>query len=714
MSFSFASTGVPVRASQHPKLSTHMLVGSLLACSTLSSAYSQTEPSSPSTTENMTVIGNHHSFNQSADTASLFKDVAGFSSYATGGTASLPVLNGMADDRVASFVDGMRLSSECPNHMNPALSQIDPDAVATNTAIAGITPVSMGGDSTGGTISVERRAPQFAQKGSILVTGNGRQDWRSNGGASGASGAITVANDTVSLRYNASYSHASNYSAGGRGGHVLSTRYLNYNHAVTAGFRHKNHLFSVTFGQQDTPYEAFPNSYMDETNNRSTFVNGKYTGHFTWGELEARAFWKRTDHAMNMLSDKGGYSATRGMPMNTSGRTVGYAINATVALTQRHSLKMGSSFEHNGLKDWWPPVMNSMMMGPGTFNNLNGAFRDHLGHFLQWNAQWTRRFSTEIGARSDVVMMNTGPVTPYNWHSMMGMADANAARAFNASRRGRTDNNVDVTALARWNPTDQLSLEGGYARKTRSPNLYERYSWGQGGMSSKMIGWFGDGNGYVGSLNLRPEIANTASFTVHLHDQKQRIWDVMVQPFYTYTQHYINVIRVKGLSRGFNLLQFANHNAQSYGINAAAHSLLWNSHRWGTGHISATLSWVRGQDKVTRSSLYQQMPLNSTISLHETRGPWSGHMDVTLVKAKSTVDWVRNEPKTPGYALLGLGAAYHWHFVRLDVSLDNLLNQRYFLPLSGRALSSFPSNGTLPSPVLGVGRSVNLTLRESF
>lgn len=662
----------------------------------------------------MSVVGSRRSFRQSADTVSLFKDVPGFSHYSTGGTASLPALNGMADDRVASFVDGIRLGADCPNHMNPALSQIDPDAIASSTAIAGITPVSMGGDSTGGTISVERRAPQFAQKGNILITGNGRQDWRSNGGGSGASGSVTVANDTVSLRYNASYSHASNYHAGGRGGQVRSTSYLDYNHAVTAGFKHKNHQIALTFGQQDIPYEGFPNSYMDETNNRSTFVNGKYTGHFTWGELDARGFWKRTSHAMNMLSDKGGHSATHGMPMNTDGRSAGYAITATVALSHRHSLKMGSAFEHNGLNDWWPPVMNSMMMGPGTFHNLNGAFRDHLGHFLQWNAQWTDRFSTELGARSDVVMMNTGPVSPYNWTGMMGMADAKAARAFNASHRKRTDNNVDVTALARWNTTDRLSLEGGYARKTRSPNLYERYSWGQGGMSSKMIGWFGDGNGYVGSLNLRPEIANTASFTVHLHDQKQNIWDVMVQPFYTYTQHYINVVRIKGLSRGFNLLQFANHNAQSYGINAAAHTLLWNTHRWGIGHISTTLSWVRGQDNVTHSGLYQQMPLNGTISLHETRGPWSGHVDVTLVKAKRTVDWVRNEPKTPGYALLGLGASYHWRFVRLDASLENLLNQRYFLPLSGRNLSSFPSNGTLPSPVLGMGRSVNLTLRESF
>lgn len=677
-----------------------------------SQAETAKQPTSPNETIN--VRGKKHPFTQGTDTLALFQDTPGFSAYSAGGTSSLPVLNGMADDRVATFVDGMRLTAECANHMNPALSQIDLDSVSNSTAIAGITPVSLGGDSTGGTISVERKAPQFAHPGKILITGQGREDWRSNGGGSGAAGSLTVANDTFSLRYNAAYSHASNYTAGGRGGQVLSTRYLTYNHAITAGIRHKNHLFSLTFGQQDIPYEAFPNQYMDETNNRSTFVNGKYTGQFKTLTLDVRGYWQRVSHAMNMLSDKGGHSATTGMPMNSDGRTVGYSVVATINLTQRHHLKIGSAFEHNRLNDWWPPLMKSMMMGPGTFHNLNGAHRDHLGHFLQWNAQWTPRFSTEIGMRSDIIMMNTGPVSPYNWMGVMGMKDAHAAHIFNAQKRGRTDTNFDVTALARWQALNILTIEGGYGRKTRSPNLYERYAWAEGSMTSKMIGWFGDGNGYVGNLNLRPEVANTTSVTIQLHDPGRHQWSAMVQPFYTYTEHYINVARIGRLSGGFHMLQFENHRAQNYGINAAAQKQLWDTPYWGQGELALHLNWVKGQDHSLHSGLYQQMPLNGTIELHETRGAWNGHINVTLVKAKHTVDWIRNEPRTPGYALLSLGVGYHWRALRLDISLENLLNQRYFLPLGGRALSVVHSTTVPPSSVLGMGRSVNMTLRESF
>ncbi|WP_408737003.1 TonB-dependent receptor [Acetobacter fallax] len=663
--------------------------------------------------EYLSVNGLRVPFVHSPDTTSLFRHSLGFSTYSAGGVSALPVLNGMADDRVATIVDGMRIESACPNHMNPALSYVDPDSVSKAVATSGITPVSIGGDSIGGTIEVERRDPQFAEKGKILVTGHVRGDYRSNGGGSGASGSVTVANDLLSLRYSGSYSHASNYHTGGDGRQVRSTSYLSFNHAVTAGLRKDNHLVAITFGQQDIPYEGFPNQYMDMTNNRSTYVNGKYKGDFDWGTLEARGFWQRVDHAMDMMSDKGGHSATTGMPMDTDSRTAGYSLKATIPLGSNHTLRLGSEFDHNGLNDWWPPLQGSTMMGPDTFHNINNGHRDRLGHYVEWNAQWLPHLSTELGFRNDLVMMNTGPVSPYSWSSMMSMADATAARQFNATSRGRTDTNFDVTALVHWHALDSLMIEGGYARKTRSPNLYERYAWATGNMATSMIGWFGDGNGYVGNLKLTPEVANTASFTLTWHDPEHHAWEIKVQPYYTYTHNYINVVRIGEFSNGLSKLQFVNHNAQSYGINASGSRQLWKTTVFGTGELRANVNWVRGQDLVNHSGLYHQMPTNGTVGLHETFENWTGRVEVTLVKSKSTVDWIRNEPRTPGYALLGIGGSYRWRNFTLDASIDNICNQKYYLPLGGLSLGDYKATGVL-SPLAGMGRSFNLSLTASF
>lgn len=679
----------------------------------LPSSQTADEKTTSSSTEQLTVNGTRHPVSTNPDTASLFRHSLGFSAYSGGGVSALPVLNGMADERVATFVDGMRIPSACPNHMNPAMSYIDPDAVSSAVAIAGITSVSQGGDSTGGTLEVNRKDPLFSSTSKLLVTGHVRGDYRSNGGGSGASGSLTTANDWLSLRYTGSYNHASDYHTGGKERRVLSTSYLSFNHAVTLGIKKENHQLTITAGQQDIPYEGFPNQYMDMTNNRSTFVNGKYKGDFNWGTLEARGFWQRVDHVMNMLSDKGGHTPTTGMPMNTNTRTAGYSIKATIPLGLKHTLGLGSSFDHNGLNDWWPPLMGSMMMGPNTFHNINQGHRDRLGHYIEWKAQWLPRFSTELGLRNDLVMMNTGPVAPYSWTGMMNMADAIAAKQFNAASRGRTDTNFDVTALGRWAILDSLTLEGGYARKSRAPSLYERYSWGQGAMSSSMIGWFGDGNGYVGNLNLKSEIANTLSTTLTWHDPVNYAWELKVQPYYTYTHNYINVMRIGSLSNGLSKLQFVNHNARSYGINSSGFVRLWTAPAFGTGELRANLNWVRGQDLVTHSGLYHQMPANGSISLHETYKNWTGRVEVTLVKAKNTVDWLRNEPRTPGYALLGLGGSYHWRVFTLDASVENLLNQNYYLPLGGLSLGDYRATGVL-GPLAGLGRSFNMSLTASF
>ena len=89
------------------------------------------------------------------DTAQLLDAQPGVSLYGNGGVSSLPAIHGMADDRVRIKVDGMDLISACANHMNPPLSYIDPSNVGSIKVFAGITPVSMGGDSIGGTISVD-------------------------------------------------------------------------------------------------------------------------------------------------------------------------------------------------------------------------------------------------------------------------------------------------------------------------------------------------------------------------------------------------------------------------------------------------------------------------------------------------------------------------------------------------------------------------------
>ena len=102
-------------------------------------------------------------------------------------------------------------------------------------------------------------------------------------------------------------------------------------------------------------------------------------------------------------------------------------------------------------------------------------------------------------------------------------------------------------------------------------------------MSVSMNGWFGDGNGYTGNLDLRPEVAHTVSATAGWHDAEKKGWELKVTPYLTRVHNYIDVNRpviADGgdgctadnltATSGFVTLQFANHAA-------AAESAQWLS-----------------------------------------------------------------------------------------------------------------------------------------
>ena len=151
-----------------------------------------------------------------SDTASLLRSTPGVSLYGAGGASSLPAIRGLADDRLRIKVDGMDLVASCPNHMNPPLSYLDPTMVDTLKVYAGITPVSVGGDSIGGTIIAETPAPEFAAPGEApLVTGRLSGFYRSNNQARSASLAASYATETFQLAYSGSLARADNYRAGG-------------------------------------------------------------------------------------------------------------------------------------------------------------------------------------------------------------------------------------------------------------------------------------------------------------------------------------------------------------------------------------------------------------------------------------------------------------------------------------------------------------------
>lgn len=668
-----------------------------------------------------------------SDTAKLLDGQPGVSFYGAGGVSNLPAIHGMADDRVRVKVDGMDLISACANHMNPPLSYIDPSSVGSVSVYAGITPVSVGGDSIGGTIQVNSQAPEFAKVGQgTLLKGQAGVLYRSNGNAQGANLAATIASENLSMMYAGStvksgnYTAAQNFKAAGPaatgrgwlgGNEVGSSLYQANNQSVGFALRHENDLVEVKLGLQEIPYQGFPNQRMDMTGNNSKQANLRYSGQYQWGVLETRVYNENTHHRMNFLEDKQFvYGTAPGMPMETKGRNTGALVKADIALSEQDILRLGSEYQRYRLDDWWA-ASGTGGMSPNTFWNISNGQRDRFDVFAEWEARWNPRWISQLGARSETVKMNTGTIQGYNT-SATYLASANA---FNALDRQRTDNNLDLTALARYTPNTSGTYEAGYAVKTRSPNLYERYTWSnKSTMVLNMNNWFGDGNGYVGNPNLKPEVAHTLSMAGSWHDAAKEAWETKISPYYTRVENYIDAVACPTCAvrtDGFVNLSLANQTARLYGADISGHMMLITRSDYGSFGTSGVLNYVNGKNLTTGHNLYNIMPVNLKLAIEQRFGNWTNSIEAKLVAAKTKVQAVRKEIRTGGYGLLNFYSSYEWKQARLDIGLENLLNKFYTSPLGGAYVGQGATMGSgVPYGTLvpGMGRSINTSLTVKF
>ncbi|WP_373509866.1 hypothetical protein [Thiocapsa sp.] len=312
----------------------------------------------------------------------------------------------------------------------------------------------------------------------------------------------------------------------------------------------------------------------------------------------------------------------------------------------------------------------------------------------------------------------------------LGNQTRNAA-LFNAQSRAQTDNNWDLSWLARFSPAATQGYELGLAQKTRSPNLYERYTWSTWQMAAFMNNFVGDGNGYVGNIDLQAEVAGTNSLTADWHDAARERWGLRVTPYYTYVQDYVDALqwdsttnapRLVPVVDDFTVLRYVNQSAELYGLDLSARYLIGHATRYGDFTTQLVASYTKGENQDTGDNLYNIMPLNATLSLIQEVGPWRNTLEGEFVEAKEDVSQVRNEMRTAGYGLAHLRSRYEKMTWSVEVGVENLFDRSYDLTLGGAyvgqgttmTIPPLPNQPQWGTPVPGPGRTIYAGVTVAF
>ncbi|MDO6836340.1 TonB-dependent receptor plug domain-containing protein [Pseudoalteromonas carrageenovora] len=649
---------------------------------------------------------------------------------AAGGVSNLPILNGLMGDRVKVLVDGADVTAACANHMNPPLSYISANQITSYKVVAGVSPISAGGDNIAGVISVNSISPQYGESSDLAWHSgyvSAKYSSIDNGRKLGVG--ARLASDTFSFNYQGSVSDADSYE-NGNGDVVLDTLYRAQNHSLTAAMRDDKQQLVIKLTHQKIPYQGFANQYMDMTDNTSYGAIAQYKRSFENSEFEGQVNWHSVKHEMGFFSKE----KTGMMPMETDSQDISTQLKWRITLDKNSSLLLGQEYYNYRIDDWWPAIEGSTMMGPDDYVNINNGKRDRIAAFAEYVSQINTKLWLNAGVRIESVNTQVGKVQSYNdgmsmmdmgGMQSMAMSDTStdntiAAQNFNAGDRDKTDTVVDANLLINYQITNYDELQFGLARKNRTPNLYERYSWGVSTMATTMIGWYGDGNGYIGNPNLDVETAHTISAT-YIKSAKDDRWRLSTNVWYTDVSDYIDADSVRSFNSydmdntARNIFQFTNVDAILYGAKIDLSANIYESKQLGNWQLHANVTNTRGKRDDTNQPLYQIKPLQTQLGISQQVGRFENELSWQWVDTKSRVDNNSFENQTDSYSLVNLSSKATWDSLTLSAEVSNVFDEFYQLPLGGvsiAALKQDSSNGF--EQLAGQGRSFNVSVSYAF
>lgn len=635
------------------------------------------------------------------DAAHLLKQVPGGNVNGLGPLSGIAVYRGLYGDRVNVDFKGMNYKPACSNSMDAPLSHVPATMTSLLKVYRGIAPVSSGIETIGGAIVQETKRPEFAIDDALDWTGKATGGFNSVN--EGWYGALYTGLATEHQRLHVYGSKETGNDIEFPGGANTPTELDREAAEVGYGFRYEEHVFDIDFNYNHTRPTGTPALPMDITVSEGGILSTTYEGKFN-EDIHVKASYNYQDirHTMDNFtlrrppptgkrvstnySDGFGYKLAIDFPLLTGTMTVGAD---------------GDNANHDAR-------ITDPDRAPFFIENFNGAQRDRYGFFGEWSVSPAQDWNVELGARLNHIVMNAGPVDA----SLQTPAWRTLVNNFNNQDRDKTDFNYDLTSIVRYQMNDELELELGFARKTRSPSYQERYLWAP----LEATGGLADGYLYIGDINLKPEKSyqGELGFT-----WRKGTFYFAPRAFYRYIDDYIQgtpapdgPAKMIASMQNRLLLQYTNIDAILYGTDVEAGFRVMENWR-----VDGILSYVKGDRADEDDNLYRIAPLNGQLSVFYEAPTWTAGTEIIGYWRQGDVSKFNQEPKTGGYVLWNIrGQAYLYKNLQLGVGVENLLDKEYRVHLNGlnRSLSNVPNGTAIGERLPGPGRNVYVTLNYEW
>lgn len=661
-----------------------------------------------------------------SDANSLMSRVPGGANNFNGPLSGQLQYRGLFGPRVGASIDGAALQAGGPNWMDSPLHYAPAGLVESFGFSRGITSIA-GGMGIGGNARVILKGSEFSDAtpsigGSLNVAGH------SVDSGYNASGVVSAANSAH--RAHLRFARDDGDDAEFGDGTIKGTAYERDYYGVGYGFKWGRHNFSIDYTHVDTGETGNPTLPLDLKFFNTDIVNAAIGSRIGEVEFKLRVFYSDIDHQMDNFSQRQtpDFSSLPLPPfvgvdrrsVDATAETLGFNFSAEYeALGGTVTTGVDLRFDEHDATVRDPDVPMFFV------DNISGAENDVLSVFAEWRGHVNERLTLELGARyirteleSDKVDAQPAQFADLNpglcMPGAMPVPPPCAVRAlrnrFNSADLNRTENEYEWLLRFDYRLTSQLNAELAFARKTRAPSYIERFLW----IPLEVNAGLGDGNNYVGRLDLDPEVAHKIEFGL---DWRSADYYLAPRVFYHRLDEFIQgeaiamtpaSMPVIGVSRNANgdatPLQFTNVDAEMYGFDVLAGVQLPAAFR-----LDSRFSYVRGKRRDIDDNLFRIAPPTLSLTFAYERPNWFMQLETLMLARQDHISQVlTNDPanpnnsnaETPGAILLNLRGQYRLNErIRANFGIDNLLDKSYRNHLAGfnRSLGSdVPQGQRLP------------------
>jgi len=603
------------------------------------------------------------------DIGAVMRTLPGLDAIRRGGLGLDPVVRGMRDTQVGSYVDGMRTLPGGPGGMDTPLSHVDPSAVRGMEVVKGPYALTWG---SGNTNAVRIETNPLPPKGAGPVSGRFVLGHDTNLGATETGLEVRGAGDRLAYSISGAWRESGDYESGAG---VMTPA------GFTSGeLRGRVGLFAtpgstVTLsgwhqGQRGIDYPGRP---LD-----ADFFD-TYNASLRWGltpaagrlrSLDAMVYFYSVDHAMNNDLKPTAVANPDRMPpfamdiVTTSNvEMVGGRVAAEFAPGGDWVVEVGGdgytalheAGSTNRNRDTGVVMMERLIWGDARLTNV-GAFA---------------RFSHPIGRVSATGTVRVDRVE----------ADADSASTFfleNASAGLATSETNPSGAVTFTLPvTASWSVSAGAGSVVRTADANERYSDRAPSKRAQI------GAEFMGDPGIRPERSTQLDLWVEasyprwagsLNLFAQRIDDNI-------TIQETDLPRQSPMSAP-TVYRYVNGDARYQGVEASARVAVTDA--WS---VSTSTAWLRGEDVTLNEPVLGASPWRGDLAVRWEPATDGRFLEISgrAVKGQDRVSTTRGELTTPGYGVLDLqGGLPLPGGIYFRAGVNNVLDREYVNHLNAR------------------------------